>query len=261
MSYIFDFKDSIAYENWFTKYGTTYASELETSLLLKMLKPVRGETLLDIGCGIGVNFQPMLDRGLNITGIDPSPYMLDIAKKKYKERVELHRCFGEELPFEDNSFNHSCITTTLEFTKNHKKVIEEACRVTKDRLFIGVLNRYAIKSVQRRIKGIITRTIYNRARFFSIWEIKRIIYNVMGDVPLSWKTVNFAPMANGKIISSIEKSSIIQRFPFGTYAGIQVTLNPRYTLRPLSLKHPKIRAGSNRETSYVGSEININKDL
>ena len=253
MAYIFDFKDSIAYENWFTKYVNTLASELETNLLLKMLNPTRGESLLDIGCGIGGSFQPLLDRGLNITGIDPSTYMLDIAKKKYKDRVDLHREYGEDLPFDDNSFNYSCIITTLEFTKNHKKVIEEACRVTKDRLFIGILNKYAIKNVQRRIKGIITRTIYNRARFFSIREIKEIIYSLMGDVPLSWKTVNFSPMPTGKIISSIEKSSIIQRFPFGTYAGIVVTLNPRYTLKPLSLKHrSNIRTRSKTETSYVG---------
>ena len=41
---------------------------------------------------------------------------------------------------------------TLEFVEDPKKAIEEVSRVTKDRIFIGVLNRYAIKGIQIRIK-------------------------------------------------------------------------------------------------------------
>jgi len=53
------------------------------------------------------------------------------------------------------------------FVENPKKALEEACRVAKDKIFLGVLNRYAIKGVQRRIKGVFTRTIYNQACFFN----------------------------------------------------------------------------------------------
>ena len=75
----------------------------------------------------------------------------------------------------------------------------------------------------------------------------------MGNVPLLWKTVNFTPIPTNKFINKIENLNIIQKMPFGTYAGIVVTLNPRYRLTPLSLKHQsKIKNRSATETSYVG---------
>jgi len=87
--------------------------------------------------------------------------------------VDLHRGFAEDLPFDDNSFNYACFITTLEFVDDPRKAIEEACRVAKDRIFIGVLNRYALKGIQLRLKGIFTKSIYNRAQFFQYLGIKK----------------------------------------------------------------------------------------
>ena len=59
----------------------------------------------------------------------------------------------------------------------------------KDRVFIGVLNRYALKGIQRRVKGIFSPTIFNHAQFFSVWELKQMIRRIMGQVPVAWRTV------------------------------------------------------------------------
>ena len=113
----------------------------------------------------------------------------------------------------------------------------EACRVAKDRLFIGVLNRFAIKGVQRRVEGMFTETIYNHARFFSIWELKKIIHQILGDVPIAWRTVCQLPSPPGKMLEKIEQSTLVQRSPTGAYVGIGVTLVPRFRTRPLALKY------------------------
>ncbi len=235
MGYIFDFNDAVNYDQWYDKPQNRLAADLEFRLMLDMLKPMDGDSLLDIGCGTGASLLPFLDRGLQITGIDPSQYMLDIAFKKVGHRVDLHRGFAEDLPFDDNSFNYACFITTLEFVEDPKKAIEEACRVAKDRIFIGVLNRYALKGIQLRLKGIFTKSIYNRAQFFSIWELKKIIRAILGDVPISWRTVYQFLSASGEITSSIERSSLVQRCPFGAFAGIVFAPVPRYTTRPLSI--------------------------
>ncbi|MBU0992423.1 MAG: class I SAM-dependent methyltransferase [Proteobacteria bacterium] len=242
MGYVFDFKDSLAYEKWVTSQNNSFAIDLETCIMLDLLKPSKGETLLDIGCGTGTAFRPLIEKGIQVTGIDPSPYMLDIAGKNGGNKVDLYRGFAEDLPFEDNSFNHALIITTLEFSDNPVMVLEEASRVAKDRIFIGVLNRYAIKGVQRRVKGIFSKTIFNRAKFFSIWEIKQMIWETLGDVPVSWRTVCQFPASSGKIFNKIERSRIVQRFPFGTFAGIVVTLVPKMRTKPLALKYrPKFK--------------------
>jgi SAM-dependent methyltransferase len=160
--------------------------------------------------------------------------MLDISLEKMGNRVELYRGFAEDLPFDDNSFNYSCLFTTLEFVDDPAKALREAFRVTKDRVFIGVFNRYALKGIQRRVKGIFTPTIFNHAQFFSVWELKQMIRSIIGQVPVSWRTVCQLPIPPGKIVYNLEQSKIIQRCPFGAFAGMVVVLVPRFRTRPLA---------------------------
>jgi SAM-dependent methyltransferase len=169
-----------------------------------------------------------------------STYMLDIASRNVGNRADLYRGFAEDLPFDDNSFNYACLFTTLEFVDNPQKALEEACRVAKDRIFIGVLNRYAIKAIQRRVKGMFSASIYNHAQFFSVWGLKQRIRKIVGHTPISWRTVCQLTSQSGKIATSLEQSKIIQRCPFGAFAGMVVTLVPRFRTRPLTMRY---RAG------------------
>ena len=240
MGYVFDFKEAIAYEQWFKKPESQIAFELETRLMRTLLQPVRGESVLDIGCGTGAGLLAFLEMGLLVTGLDPSTYMLDIAAQNVTNRADLYRGYAEDLPFDDNSFNYACLFTTLEFVDDPQKALEEACRVAKDRIFIGVLNRYAIKGIQRRVKGMFVPTIFNHAQFFSVWGLKQRIRKIVGHTPISWRTVCQLPSQSGKIATSLEQFKIIQRCPFGAFAGMVVTLVPKFRTRPLTMRY---RAG------------------
>lgn len=237
MGYVFDFNDAIYYEKRLNDPKNRFAMDLEKRLMLDALRPAHGESILDIGCGTGFGLQTFIDEGLQVTGLDASPYMLDIANKNVGNRADLHRGVAENLPFDDNSFNYACLLTTLEFVEDPKKALEEACRVAKDKIFLGVLNRYAIKGIHRRIKGVFARSIYNHACFFSIWELKDIIRSLLGDVPISWRTVCQFSASPGQITSKIEQFSLIQKCPFGAFIGMGITLIPRYRTRPLTLPY------------------------
>ena len=240
MGYVFDFNDAVNYERWFQDPDNRFAVDLQNQLMLNMLKPIRGESIVDIGCGTGVSLRAFLEKGLLVTGLDPSPYMLDIAIKNTGNQVDFHRGVAEDLPFEDNAFNYACLITTLEFVENPQKALEEACRVAKDRIFLGVLNKYAIKGIHRRVKGIFTATIFNHAKFFSIWELKQIIRDILGNVPVTWRTVCQFPTTQGRIASyleRLERSELVQRCPFGEFTGMVITLVPRYTTKPLSITY------------------------
>lgn len=54
--------------------------------------------LLDIGCGTGRAFEPMLRRGWEIRGCDLSPAMLDEAQRKFGDAVPLEVADARELP-------------------------------------------------------------------------------------------------------------------------------------------------------------------
>jgi SAM-dependent methyltransferase len=238
MGHVFDFHEARSYDTWAGNPQRRAVAELEKRLMLDMLKPMRGESLLDIGCGTGASLAPFMESGLQVTGIDPSPYMLDIALARLGHRVEFYRGFAEDLPFDDNSFNHACLVTTLEFVNDPRTALKEACRVAKDRIFIGVLNRYAIKGLQRRVRGLFFPSIFDYARFFSVWELKQMITAVLGDsAPISWRTVCQLPNSPGKFLSRMEMLPLVQRCPFGSFAGVVVSLVPRFRTRPLTLRY------------------------
>lgn len=235
MGYVFDFQDARTYAQWVRQQRSHWTVSLQNQVMLNLLNPAAGESALYIGCGTGTSAQPLLDQGLSITGIDPSPYMLDIARETVGRQIDLYRGHAEELPFEDNSFNYGLFFLSLEFVEDPATAIEEACRVAKDRVFICFINRYALKGLQLRLQGIFSTTLYNRARFFSVWELKRMLRAIAGPVPVAWRTVCQLPGLRFRVTQSIERCGIIQHCPFGAFGGLAATLVPQFRTRPLKL--------------------------
>jgi len=73
-----DFNHRYMYERWT---GRLLAKAEEAGL--------QGKRLLDVACGTGFSFLPMLDRGFDITGCDISREMVAIARAKIGDRVDL----------------------------------------------------------------------------------------------------------------------------------------------------------------------------
>jgi ubiquinone/menaquinone biosynthesis C-methylase UbiE len=237
MGYVFDFKDARHYDTWFENPQNRFVADLEDELMVRLLDPVRGERILDIGCGTGRQLCLFLEKGADVTGLDPSPHMLEIAKKKVGRRVRLHEGEAEDLPFEDNSFDVATLVTTLEFVDDPQEALKEACRVAKDRIFLGVLNRYSLKGIERRVKGIFSESVFNRARFFSVWGLRRQLREVLGETPSRWATVPQLPASLRRYTRCIERSALVQRFPFGTFIGMAVTLVPKYRTKNIPIEY------------------------
>ncbi len=236
MGYIFDAEDARRYEEWLADEKNRAALDLEMRLMKSMLRPVCGESLLDIGCGTGESIKAYLGKGINLTGIDPSGAMLAIAKEKLGHRVDFHRGFAEDLPFPDNAFDHASLFLTLEFAKNPDEAIAEACRVAKDSVFIGILNRYSAYVTHLRISAYFKPSIYNHARFFSIGEVKQMIFRQLGQVPVFWKTALQFPGSTRGRCYRLETGGYLENNPFGAFAGIKAIPVPRFQAMPLALK-------------------------
>lgn len=82
-----DFTAAYDYEGWITD-------------LLKILEThgLSGPCLLDVACGTGKSFLPMLPRGWRVTGCDLSPAMLELAKEKVGDAVELSVADMRQMP-------------------------------------------------------------------------------------------------------------------------------------------------------------------
>jgi SAM-dependent methyltransferase len=104
----------------FTAY---YEYEFWTEQLLAVLKRegLRGSRLLDVGCGTGKSFLPMLPRGWQIVGCDVSAAMLDRAREKAGDAVRLEIADMRELP----CFGEFDLVWTLGDTINYLLSVEE----------------------------------------------------------------------------------------------------------------------------------------
>ncbi len=234
MSYLFSFKDAQVFENLLNDPVYRRVLDMEHGLLMDMLKPIRGSRVLVIGCGVGQSLVPLRDAGVLTTGVDSSRHMLDFAKTRLGNTVDLHKSESEELPFEDNSFNYAVMMVSLEFTKYPMKALREACRIAKDKLFIGIINKGLFVKKSMRIK--FCQEQYDNAHFYKVAAVRQMAREIMGNVPIETRTACLFPVSDGKIAMSLENSAMMQKFPFGTFGGTLVTLNPTYRTRPLTLK-------------------------
>lgn len=77
-----------------------YEYEFWTGQLLSVLERegLQGRRLLDVGCGTGKSFLPMLPRGWQAVGCDVSASMLDLARQKVGDAVRLEIADMRELP-------------------------------------------------------------------------------------------------------------------------------------------------------------------
>ncbi|MDX6635999.1 MAG: hypothetical protein QOF06_2202 [Solirubrobacterales bacterium] len=81
-----------------------FTAHHDYELWLGMLMPklekhgISGKRLLDVACGTGKSFIPMLERGWQVTACDISPAMVAIAREKVGDRVQLSVADMRELP-------------------------------------------------------------------------------------------------------------------------------------------------------------------
>ena len=57
-----------------------------------------GRRVLDLGCGTGRAFRPLLERGYAVTGCDLSPGMVEMARRNAPEEVQVHVADMRRLP-------------------------------------------------------------------------------------------------------------------------------------------------------------------
>ena len=57
---------------------------------LRMFRPKEGMSILDVGCGTGVHLELYQRYPCDMYGIDPSPAMIDVARRRLGDRAEFH---------------------------------------------------------------------------------------------------------------------------------------------------------------------------
>lgn len=107
---------------------------VENQYILRLMAPLAGKTVLDVGSGLGESSVYFALLGARVTMIDISPQMIEKAKQvgryhavEFEGRVGI----GEELPVGDNEFDIVYIANTIHHVTNRRRLFEEIRRVLK----------------------------------------------------------------------------------------------------------------------------------
>lgn len=217
--------DALKYDQWYQSPKGSYVGDLERELLADLMKPERGESLLDVGCGTGYFSLFFHQLGLKVTGLDSSEEMLDVARGKIKEKKDIEFISGEatRLPFPDNSFDIVTLITSLGFIKEPYKAIKEAFRIARKRVILGTLNKYSIWALYRKIEGLFTPTVYNGARFYSLKGLQNLVIPQAKNSKIIWRSILFLP--SFPRLRRIEKNLSRFKMPLGAFLVLGIELS------------------------------------
>ena len=115
--------------------------------------------LLDIGCGPGTFSKILARRGFKVYGIDFSPEIITVAKRKSEKlNIDYQVASIYSLPFKDNYFDKIICLGVLQTIEDHQRAISEIRRVLKKNglLVIHTLNYFSLFSIfnGREIEGV-----------------------------------------------------------------------------------------------------------
>lgn len=169
------------YDAWYETPLGEAAHGFEKDLIFSLANVKKGEKALDAGCGTGNYSIELSKKGAVTTGFDSSPDMLALAiAKARKEGLAINFIQADALEISalpDGYFDLVVSTGMLCFIKEREKALAELRRVLKPggRLVVGVLNKRSPWAVLRRLKGLFSETIYNKADFISPAQLEESI--------------------------------------------------------------------------------------
>lgn len=121
----------MAQQTWNSKdydQNARFVTELGAGVM-ELLSPQKGERILDLGCGDGLQAKEMMDKGCVVVGVDASPDFVENAKKL---GVDARLMDGQALTF-TSEFDAVFSNAALHWMKKKEDVIQGVHRALKPR--------------------------------------------------------------------------------------------------------------------------------
>jgi len=140
------------YEAWYHTPRGAWVAEREFALLMQLLRPRPGQSLLDAGSGTGQFSRRFRQAGLEVTGIDPDAAMLGYARHQ-GDSIEYVQGSVRQLPFGPGTFDFCAAVTSLCFVAAPQRAVEEMWRVSRRGIVLGLLNRHSLLYALKHGRG------------------------------------------------------------------------------------------------------------
>ncbi|HEX3322138.1 MAG TPA: methyltransferase domain-containing protein [Terriglobales bacterium] len=173
-----------------------------------LLGDVHGKTVLDLGCGSGETLIPLVHRGATVTGIDISPDLVAIAKRRIHDAqlsAEARACSAYETGLPDRSVD-VIFCMSLVHHLNIAMVRNEMHRILKPGGYVVVKEPIRFSKGYGRLRSLLpahddiseyehplTEEEFDELRKGFVAEEKRFFR--LPFVPLIWRTLHFGRRA------------------------------------------------------------------
>ena len=167
-------------------------------------------------------------RGIWWPGSNLQAASLELARRRLGSKAVLEKGFAENLPYDDNEFDTVALISTLEFVDDPFLALKEAFRVARRNVLLGVFNKYSIGRVHTCIESFWKDSVYSRARFLSIFQLRSMSGRILsGAVPIEWRTCFSLPLPFLRYFHLLERIPLLQRHPFGHFIAMRIDMRCR----------------------------------
>jgi ubiquinone/menaquinone biosynthesis C-methylase UbiE len=141
----------------------------------------RGKTILEVGCGVGIDLVRFARGGAIVTGIDLAEVSIELARKNFIHNgleVNLQVMDGEAMTFADNSFDVVYAHGVLQYTWDPRQMIKELHRVLKPRgeSIVMVYNKYSwLNALSKLMRVELEHEDAPVLRKYSVREVKELL--------------------------------------------------------------------------------------
>jgi len=210
---------ALRYEEWYhSPAGRVVAGEEERALAAMLARLPTARSVLEVGCGTGYFTGWLATRDGLVLGLDPSPGMLAVARD-VSGGPDYVLAAAEALPFADASLDVVAFITTLEFLPEPLVALEEAARVARSGILLGVLNLASPLGLRRRIEAWLRPSVYRSARFHTVQSLRRLLHRA---VPARVQSLHWTTAVWPGAIPEA-----LRRLPCGAFIAMAVQLeNP-----------------------------------
>ena len=211
-----DHTDAAAYDTVrFIGRANEYRQAVMTNAYRKLIGPLQGKRLLDVGCGTGRGVVDFAREAEYAVGCDASLDMLNIASRKRtpNSRCALLASHAQQLPFKEASFD---IVTSLNFLHLFDVETQRACVAEMKRVlipggilvleFTNALNGLVIGLFRRWIGGVLTSLPGEIRRV--VGEDCQVVRLYGAPFPMLWRLFCRLPRA----VRSVERLGYVAPF-------------------------------------------------
>jgi ubiquinone/menaquinone biosynthesis C-methylase UbiE len=205
------------YESWYEGPDGRRMDRLEKQVLRSLVQRLApAQSLLEVGVGTA-HFARWFEGelSLKVVGLDLSPLMLAEARKYWQGT--LIQGDAAALPFPDGAFDLVAMITCFEYMPDPVRVLREAARVSRRGLVMGLMNRWSVATLRRRLQEIMGKNpFYGNAHFYSLPAIRRLLRGALGPqiAKIYWTSTLFPKGV------PLEEA----RLPFGNFLGLAIKL-------------------------------------